>query len=81
MLNMEIRNHFNNRKRINVRKGILPGNSKSLWDAVKIANDKNINILPNILFKDSMEVDHSKLPDEFADYFDTKIKTLLIQLS
>ena len=40
-LNCEIRSHFFYRKKFEVRKGILPGNSKSLWKAVKIA--KNVS--------------------------------------
>ena len=37
-LNAEIRTYFHGQKKKKVRKGIIPGNSKSLWDAVKIAN-------------------------------------------
>ena len=36
-LNIEIRNFYYGKTRLKVRRGILPGNSKSLWDAVKIA--------------------------------------------
>ena len=38
-LNFEIRTHFFTKKRFNVRKGILPNNSKSLWQAVKVAKN------------------------------------------
>ena len=33
-------------KRRRVRKGIIPGNSKSLWKAVNIAKDVNSNEIP-----------------------------------
>ena len=38
-LNKEIKIFFHKQKTILVRRGILPGNSKTLWDAVKIAKD------------------------------------------
>ena len=37
-LNFEIKTHFYSDKRKKVRSKILPGNSKSLWDAVKVAH-------------------------------------------
>jgi hypothetical protein len=42
----EIKNHFVSIKRNNVRRGIIPGNIKTLWDAVNIAKDRNIEDLP-----------------------------------
>ena len=36
-LNFEIKQHFHSYKSQTIRRKILPGNSKSLWDAVKIA--------------------------------------------
>ena len=47
---MEIKNHFVMNKRLKVRKGIIPGNSKSLWKAVKLAKDVNTNELPSKMF-------------------------------
>ena len=38
-LNKEIRKHFYIKRKENVRRKIIPGNSKSLWDAVKTAKD------------------------------------------
>ena len=34
-LNTEIKNHFNEKKRRHVRRNIYPGNTASLWKAVK----------------------------------------------
>ena len=45
-LNKEIKYFFFQSKGKSVRHGIIPGNSKSLWDAVKIAKDINSNSLP-----------------------------------
>ena len=45
-LNCEIRQHFTQIKKRKVRLGIIPGNSKTLWDSVKIAKDLNIQTIP-----------------------------------
>ena len=59
-----------------VRRGILPGNSKSLWDAVKIANDKNVSGLPDTLFKDGVELPNNIIPTAFGDLFYNKVKNI-----
>ena len=45
-LNKEIKYFFHKQKIRKIRNGILPGNSKSLWNAVKVAKDINVNSLP-----------------------------------
>ena len=42
-LDKAIRNHFRLEKRKKVRKGIVPGNSASLWKAVNLAKDLGID--------------------------------------
>ena len=49
-LNVEIKNHFDSKKTCSVRRKITPGNTKSLWDAVKLAKDINNPKLPNHMF-------------------------------
>ena len=44
-----IKQHNSNEKRKCVRQGIKPDNNKSLWEAVKIAKDINIDCLPKIM--------------------------------
>ena len=46
-MNVEICNHFRSIKRNDVRRRIIPGSSKSLWNAVKIAKDTVIDPLPD----------------------------------
>ena len=46
-LNTEIKHHFLNIKSNSIRPKILPGNSKSLWDAVNIAKDVNAQQMPH----------------------------------
>ena len=57
---MEIRNHFVMNKRLKVRKGIIPGNYKSLWKAVKLAKYVNTNL--NNLFNDEKIIFLKKRP-------------------
>ena len=56
-LNCEIRTHFFGKKRFQVRKGILPGNSKSLWQAVKIAKNVGETTIP-----DNMSLNSEPVP-------------------
>ena len=41
VLNNDIKSHFNNAKASKVRRSIQPGNTSSLWKAVKTAKDLN----------------------------------------
>ena len=63
---------FSNKKK-QVRKNILPGNSKSLWNAVKIAKDIHVSPIPQIMFKDGQKIDTDELPDAFLNYFKSKV--------
>ena len=36
---------------------MVPGNNKSLWDAVKIAKDKNIEKMPKQMFSNGQPID------------------------
>ena len=60
----------------NVRKGIIPGNSKSLWNAVKKAKDLNFNSIPENMTLNSNNIPIHELPDSFADFFVNKVKTI-----
>jgi hypothetical protein len=63
-------------KRMRVRKGIIPGNTKSLWKAVKVAKDTNVEDIPSKMFKGDMEIETDQISDCFADYFCEKITLL-----
>ena len=77
VLEKEIRAFFCNAKYKRVCQVIVPGNSGSLWKAVKVANDANINQLPNILFLNDVEIGKSDILEVFAQHFSTKIKDTL----
>ena len=76
-LNFEIKQHFHSCKSKAIRRKILPGNSKSLWDAVKIAKDINITSLPNEMFYSDIKIDQNLLPDTFADCFESKVRKIV----
>ena len=75
-LNVEIKKHFHSKKSKSVRRNIKPGNSKSLWDAVKTAKDLNTPKLPNVMFLNNVEVNPDDLPDTFASHFKEKIQRI-----
>lgn len=72
-LDMEVRLHFVNSKRKNVRRGILPGNTKTLWTAVKIAKDINTHSIPPNMTLEGTEIITKNQPDAFAKFFNDKI--------
>ena len=49
-LNAEIKTFYFSKKKESVRKGILPGNSRSLWSAVNIAKDTGTDEIPKNIF-------------------------------
>ena len=81
-LDKEIRFYFNTAKRKNVRRLITPGNTQSLWRAVKIARDVNVSAIPKQMFVESgISVPDHDLPDTFARFFDKKVKDILTSVS
>ena len=78
-LNAEIRSHFHSQKKLSVRRGISPGDTKSLWKAVKIAKDQNVNELPNQMFHQNVKIDNKCLPETFAAFFENKVETIISQ--
>ena len=76
-LNYEIKNYFKQIKSKKVRRSLVPGNSKSLWDAVKIASDVNVTCLPDTLYQNGIELPKDKIADAFGDFFVHKVKTII----
>jgi hypothetical protein len=75
-LNKEIRSYFTSDKRKNVRRGIVPGSSRSLWCAVNNAKDVYTNSLPGVMFKSSIKINGEDLAEKFASYFDSKVRDI-----
>jgi hypothetical protein len=61
---------------MHVRRKIISGNNKSLWDAVKIARDIEPTPLPAMLTRDGINYDRKAAPEAFSKYFKTKISIL-----
>ena len=78
-LNFEISHHFQSLKTQSVRRKITPGNSKSLWDAVKLAKNINIQQMPQKMFKNNVPIDDENLPDEFAEFFKSKVQNIVTE--
>ena len=73
-LDIEIRNFYFIQNRTKIRKDIRPGNSKSLWNSVKIAKDINVEPIPKKLFLRGSPVDNSNRCDRIAEFFYEKVK-------
>ena len=78
-LNKEIKRFFHNAKAKNIRKGIIPGNSKSLWNAVNKAKDINISTLPETLFENKLKLDPKNHATAFANFFSNKVNSIVNQ--
>ena len=75
-LNVEIRSHFYSLKKSNVRRNIIPGNCKSLWDAVKTAKNGGVDCLPEKMTIGNVTVLGNERCNFFADYFESKVKAI-----
>ena len=62
-----------------MRKGILPGNWKSLWDAVNKAKDTNTNPMPDVLFENNQKLYKLEHATAFANFFSNKVNTIVNQ--
>ena len=58
IINKELKIHFNTTKAKRVRRNIVPGNTASLWRAVKIAKDINVTSIPNIIKENGIHILH-----------------------
>ena len=76
-INVEIKRHFLIKKANAIRRKIIPGNSKSLWQAVKIAKDVNIPMLPTSMNFNNQPVHSNDLPDTFAQFFQSKVSSII----
>ena len=66
-----------NSKKACVRRSLVPGNSKSLWNAVNHARDININDIPQAMKLEGKLINNLDLSNSFAEYFDNKVKKIV----
>ena len=76
-ISKQIRSQIKAEKVAKVRRGIIPGNSKTLWNAVKKSKDLNVNNLPDNLTLDGITVSQTDLPDIFAEFFSNKVGVIV----
>ena len=60
-----------------MRHGIIPGNTNTLWDEVKIVKDQNIVFLLDTMCLDSIEIKSENLPDTITDHFYKKVNDIV----
>ena len=75
-LNFEIRTHYYSEKRNNIRCTIIPGNSKSLWNAVNSAHDNGTSSLPDYTTLGVSLLGVHERSECFASYFEQKVKKI-----
>ena len=78
-LNKEIKIFFHKSKSKNIRKGIIPGNTKSLWNAVNKAKDINMSNLPDTLFENKIKLCNKNYANAFANFFNIKVNSIVNQ--
>ena len=60
-LNREIKNHFTEQRKKQVRRSLVPGNSKSLWKAVASSKNVNYESIPKEMYYGGISVDTNEL--------------------
>ena len=68
---------FFTQKSKSIRQNIVPSNSKSLWDAVRITKDMNISNLPDIFSLNNIEITKTEAPEAFAKFFHNKVDSIV----
>ena len=76
-IDFQIKKHFYQEKCKKIRRGILPGNSKSLWTAVRLAKNQNIESFPKNIYENGIKIPDNNVPDRVAEFFDNKVKRLV----
>ena len=75
-LNVEIKSHFTFERKNFIRRKIIPGNSKSLWNAVKAAKDIGTSNLPVAMKIAGRSISEHERSDCFAAFFVNKVETI-----
>ena len=60
-----------------MRKGILPGNSRSLWSAVNISKDIRSSEIPINMYYNEEKILEKEVANCFANYFDEKVDKIV----
>ena len=77
LLNKEIVLDMKKSKRSSIRRNLIAGNSKSLWNAVNLAKDINPNQIPSMMQVNGHPIHPAELSETFACFFDEKVKSIV----
>ena len=67
-------------QRQQIRRKIKPGNSKTLWESVKIASDKEITIIPDQMHINNVPVKKDERSESFAHTYDWLTKDIVTSI-
>ena len=76
-LTFEIKTHFFAKRKFSVRKGIVPGNSKALWQAVNRSKNLGSSHIPKTMTLGGLEVPSNEISDGFANFFEKKVNDIV----
>ena len=77
LLNKEIILDMKKSKKSGIRRSLIAGNSKSLWNAVNLAKDINPNQIPSMMQVNGHPIHPAELSETFACFFDEKVKSIV----
>ena len=60
-----------------VRKGKLPGNCTSLWQAVQLAKNLGTSQIPKAMSLNGIKATGSDISNSFADFFEKKVNDIV----
>ena len=73
----KIKTFFHSQRKLAICRGITPGNTSSLWSAVKIAKDVNLGVVPGDMLMDDLIVNDQNIAQTFANFFEKKVKNII----
>ena len=81
-LYLQPKSKVSNNIKFKVRKGIIPNNSKTLWQAVKLAKNQGTNSIPLNMTLDQKERAQKEIPENyisnnFTTFFEEKIRGIV----
>ena len=59
-----------------IRRKIKPGNSKTLWESVKIATDQELFTIPEQMLLNNDTIKKEDIPESFEKFFQDKVNNL-----
>ena len=80
-LNSEIRIHFFSKRKLKIKRSVIPGNCKSLWNAVNAAKDIGKSSLPSCMKFKRKIVGKLERAECFAEFFSKKVEEIVTNIN